>query len=133
MYEVWYHNPDAVISAMLGNPDFNGQFDLHPYVDLNPDGTCRWNDIMLGNLAWRNSVCSVLIAIFFDVQYIDLTLSRTRSSLWTQVQKEQCIAQSFLGATRPWYWWQLDKSSITLYTYQLVTLTILSSVHIKML
>jgi hypothetical protein len=35
MYEVWYRNPDAVISAMLGNPDFEGQFDLRPYVDLN--------------------------------------------------------------------------------------------------
>ena len=132
-YEVWYRNPDAVISAMLGNPDFDGQFDLRPYVDLNPDGTRRWNNVMSGNLAWRNSVCSVLIAIFFDVQYIDLTRSRTRSSLWTQVQKEQCIAQSFLGATRPRYRWQLDKSSITLYTYQSVTLTILSGARIEML
>ena len=73
-YKVWYRNPDAVISVMLGNPDFNGQFDLHPYVNLNPDGTCQWNNVMSGNLAWRNSVCSVLIAIFFDVQYIDLVM-----------------------------------------------------------
>lgn len=58
-YEVWYRNPDAVISAMLGNPDFEGQFDLRPYVDLNPDGTRRWNNVMSGNLAWRNSVSSV--------------------------------------------------------------------------
>jgi hypothetical protein len=67
MYEVWYRNPDAVISAMLGNPDFKGQFDLRPYVDLNRDGTCRWNNIMSGNLAWRKSVSRALIDIFCDV------------------------------------------------------------------
>ena len=77
-YEVWYRNLDAVISAMLGNPDFDGQFDLCPYIDLNPDGTRRWNNIMSGNLAWMNSVCSVLIDF---VMYIDFTCSRTRSLL----------------------------------------------------
>jgi hypothetical protein len=39
-YEVWYCNPDTVISTMLDNPDFKGQFDLCPYIDLNADGTC---------------------------------------------------------------------------------------------
>ena len=40
-FEVWYRNPDAVISAMLGNPNFNGQFDLRPYIDLSADGRRR--------------------------------------------------------------------------------------------
>lgn len=60
-YEVWYRNPDTVISAMLGNPGFNGQFDLRPYVDLNANGTRRWNNVMSGNIAWRNSVSSFIL------------------------------------------------------------------------
>jgi len=40
-YEVWYRNPNAVVSAMLDNPDFNGQFDLCPYINLCADGRRR--------------------------------------------------------------------------------------------
>lgn len=39
-YEVWYHDPEAVVSAMLSNPDFEGQFDLCPYIDLDAHGKC---------------------------------------------------------------------------------------------
>ena len=66
-YEVWYRNPDAVVSTMLGNPDFAGQFDLRPYVDLKADGTRRWNNVMLGNIAWRNSVSRVSFFTFYDI------------------------------------------------------------------
>jgi hypothetical protein len=38
-YEVWYCNPDAVISMMLSNPEFEGQFDLHPHINLDAKGT----------------------------------------------------------------------------------------------
>ena len=55
-YEVWYHNPEAVISAMLSNPDFDGQFDLCPYIDLDGRGERQWNNVMSGNIAWRRSV-----------------------------------------------------------------------------
>lgn len=54
-YEVWYRDPDAVITNMLSNPDFVGQFDLRPYIDLNADGERRWGDFMSGNIAWRHS------------------------------------------------------------------------------
>ncbi|KAI9429761.1 hypothetical protein H4582DRAFT_1826008, partial [Lactarius indigo] len=55
VYEVWYRNPDSVLSAMLSNPDFHGLFDLRPYIDLNADGTRLWSDVMSGNIAWRRS------------------------------------------------------------------------------
>ena len=55
-YEVWYRDPEAVASAMLSNPDFQGQFDLRPYVDMNADGTRRWSNVMSGNIAWRRSI-----------------------------------------------------------------------------
>jgi len=52
-YEVWYRDPDTVVSMMLDNPDFEGQFDLCPYVDIGADGKRRWNNLMSGNIAWR--------------------------------------------------------------------------------
>jgi len=55
-YDVWYRDPGAVVSAMLSNPDFEGQFDLCPYVDLDAHGKRQWNNVMSGNLAWRRSV-----------------------------------------------------------------------------
>jgi hypothetical protein len=55
-YEVWYRDPDAVITNMLLNPDFAGQFDLRPYIDLDAQGGRKWGDFMSGNIAWRHSV-----------------------------------------------------------------------------
>lgn len=55
-YEVWYRDPDAVISMMLDNADFKDQFDLRPYVDLDANGNRRWGNVMSGNVAWRHCV-----------------------------------------------------------------------------
>ena len=55
-HEIWYCNPDTVVSAMLSNPDFQGQFDLRPYIDINANGTRQWSNVMSGNVAWRRSV-----------------------------------------------------------------------------
>ena len=55
-YEVWYRDPEAVVSAMLSNPDFDGQFDLCPYIDLDGRGERQWNNVTSGNIAWRHSV-----------------------------------------------------------------------------
>ena len=52
-YEVWYHDPDAVVTVMLGNPDFDGQFDLQPYIDLDASGKRQWNNLISGNLPWH--------------------------------------------------------------------------------
>ncbi|KAG2045477.1 hypothetical protein BDR06DRAFT_1057650, partial [Suillus hirtellus] len=54
-YQVWYRDPDAVIQAMLANPDFAGQFDYSPYVHYDQSGKRRWKDFMSGNYAWRKS------------------------------------------------------------------------------
>lgn len=62
-YEVWYHDPDAVISMMLNNPNFKRQFDLHPYVEIDVDGKHYWNNLMSGNIAWGYCV-SYIIAQF---------------------------------------------------------------------
>jgi hypothetical protein len=55
-YEVWYCNPEIVVSNMLANPDFDGQFDLRSYIDLDKHQKRRWSNVMSGNVAWRHSV-----------------------------------------------------------------------------
>ena len=55
-YEVWYHDPDTVVSIMLDNPDFEGQFNLRPYINISADGKRQWNNVMSGNIAWRRCV-----------------------------------------------------------------------------
>lgn len=57
-YEVWYRNPETVVSQMLASPEFGGQFDLRPYIDLDERGKRRWSNVMSGNIAWRRSVSS---------------------------------------------------------------------------
>ncbi|KAJ6622755.1 hypothetical protein B0H10DRAFT_1873823 [Mycena sp. CBHHK59/15] len=59
-YEVWYRDPDMVIRNMLDNPDFAGEFDTTPYVELDRDGQRRWSDFMSGNFAWKQ--CDKIIA-----------------------------------------------------------------------
>jgi hypothetical protein len=58
-YEVWYRNPKIVVSNMLANPDFDGQFDLRPYIDLDKHQKRRWSNVMSGNVAWRHSVSRI--------------------------------------------------------------------------
>jgi hypothetical protein len=55
-YEVWYRDPEVVVSNMLSSPDFDGQFDLCPYIDLDADGNRRWSNVMSANIAWRRCV-----------------------------------------------------------------------------
>jgi hypothetical protein len=55
-YEVWFRDPEVVISNMLNNPDFDGQFDYTPYVQVDKSGKRHWSDFMSANYAWRHSV-----------------------------------------------------------------------------
>ena len=55
-YQVWYRDPDVVAANMLDNPDFDGEFDYAPHVELDKSGQRRWNEPMSGNFAWRHAV-----------------------------------------------------------------------------
>ncbi|KAF9499199.1 hypothetical protein BDN71DRAFT_1384458 [Pleurotus eryngii] len=54
-YEIWYRNPDAVLRSLLDNPDFHGEFDYTPYIELDEEGKRCWTDFFSGNFAWRHS------------------------------------------------------------------------------
>ena len=59
-YEIWYRNPDSVVSNMLDNPDFDRQFDTRAYIELDADQNRRWSNVMSGNIAWRRSVSTMI-------------------------------------------------------------------------
>ena len=80
-YEVWYRDPDAVVSMILDNADFDGQFDLRPYVELDPRGKRRWSNAMSGNIAWRRCV---RISAILKYNLTDGPLHRTISSRGTR-------------------------------------------------
>jgi hypothetical protein len=56
-WEVFYRDPNVVLTQMLQNPDFDGQFDYAAYVGLDKSGKRYWSDFMSGNFAYRWSVC----------------------------------------------------------------------------
>ena len=40
-YKIWFRDPDVVLSNMLANPDFDGEFDTTPYVEVDANGQRR--------------------------------------------------------------------------------------------
>ncbi|THU77673.1 hypothetical protein K435DRAFT_824275 [Dendrothele bispora CBS 962.96] len=55
-YQVWYRDPDTVVTNMLDNPDFADGFDVCPYIELKrSDGTWKWSDVMSGNYCWQQA------------------------------------------------------------------------------
>ncbi|KIM58990.1 hypothetical protein SCLCIDRAFT_127083, partial [Scleroderma citrinum Foug A] len=49
-YDVWFHDPNAVVENLLSNPDFHGHFDYAPYREFEPMGQCQWENLMSGNV-----------------------------------------------------------------------------------
>ena len=60
-WEVFYRDPDLVLSHLLDNPDFDGLFDYAVYVGLDKSGKRYWTDFMSGNFAYRRSVRSFVL------------------------------------------------------------------------
>ncbi|KAF8876420.1 hypothetical protein BD779DRAFT_1613320 [Infundibulicybe gibba] len=54
-YEVWYRDPSVVIKNMLDNPEFHGEFDYAPFVEVDKSGQRCWNEFMSGNFSWRHA------------------------------------------------------------------------------
>ena len=56
-YDIWYRDPEVVVQNMIANPDFEKEFDVVPYVELDVNGVRRRSDFMSANFAWRQCVC----------------------------------------------------------------------------
>jgi hypothetical protein len=69
-YELWYRDPEIVLRNMLDNPDFDGEFDYSPYVEVDVDDKRRWSDYMSGNFAWRQCIRDILVTILISYSAI---------------------------------------------------------------
>ena len=56
-YDVWYRNPRNVIKNILARPDLDGHVDYAAYQEFS-NGQRQYSNMMLGNWAWQESVCS---------------------------------------------------------------------------
>ncbi|KAF4583508.1 hypothetical protein EYR38_002259 [Pleurotus pulmonarius] len=58
-YDIWYRDPNVILTNLLSNPDFDGEFTYRPYVELEQtvDGEeeRHWSQFMSANFAWRQS------------------------------------------------------------------------------
>ncbi|EPQ59998.1 hypothetical protein GLOTRDRAFT_101899 [Gloeophyllum trabeum ATCC 11539] len=55
-YTVWYRDPYEVVTRLLDNPDFAGEFDYAVYQDFDQDQGRRYKDFMSGDWAWKQCV-----------------------------------------------------------------------------
>jgi hypothetical protein len=57
-YEVYYRDPRQLAHEIIGNSDFDGEFDYAAYQEFGATGKRRFGDFMSANFAWRVSVSS---------------------------------------------------------------------------
>lgn len=55
-YEVWWRDPDAVLSQQISNPSFAGEMDFAPKQVKNESGEREYKDFMSGDWAWKQAV-----------------------------------------------------------------------------
>ncbi len=129
-YQIWYRDPDIVISNMLANTDFANEFNVAAYVDVDAEGKRRWCDFMSGNYAWRHSVG--LSGSLSRVDILILSFFRAKYTLTTLAQGRRCMSGSYLVPTKPLCLLLLVMSSTTRFTFLLETFTILCAALIGM-
>jgi Plavaka transposase len=98
-YDIWYRDPEVVVRNMLANPDFENEFEVAPYVELDVNGNRRHSDFMSANFAWRQCVClfcqdSPLFKIneFLRISFMKKT---------PPIMMVACLFPSSLEVTRP--------------------------------
>jgi hypothetical protein len=130
-YEVWYRDPARVISHLLDNPDFDGQFDYSAFVEVDEKGQRRWNDFMSGNWAWRQSVRSLSLLSCHS----PLTDFMFRRSCMKRMFREKGVSyvQLSSAATRPPSPLQRVMWNTTLFTFPSAMSTTQFGVPIVML
>jgi hypothetical protein len=60
-YDVWFRDPRTVVQNIIGNQDFDGEFDFAPHQDFDAGGERQYQDFMSGDWAWDQAVCLLFI------------------------------------------------------------------------
>lgn len=59
-HDVWFRDPRTLVRDLISNPDFKDVFDYAPLQEYDSNGNHRFQDLMLGNWAWKQAVSSTL-------------------------------------------------------------------------
>lgn len=59
-HEVWYRDPLKVMENQLGNQDFGREMDFAPKQVFDKDNKHQYSNLMSGNWAWEQAVCTIL-------------------------------------------------------------------------
>lgn len=70
-HEVWFRDLRQLLRNLLGNPDFDGEFDYMPFQEYDNKNQHRYEDFMSGNWAWRQAVC----ILFFIITTIKILIA----------------------------------------------------------
>ncbi|TFK23429.1 hypothetical protein FA15DRAFT_656761 [Coprinopsis marcescibilis] len=54
-YDIWFWEPDLVLKNLLANPDFHGQFDYAPYIEVDAEDKRQYSDCMSGDYSWKHA------------------------------------------------------------------------------
>ena len=57
LHEIWFRDPLQVIEAQISNPEFKNMIDISP-KRVYHKGKRQYEDLMSGNWAWDQAVCS---------------------------------------------------------------------------
>lgn len=81
-YDIWYRDPNVILTNLLSNPDFNGEFTYRPYDELEQtvDGEeeRHWSQFMSANFAWRQSASNFTGFDCQSVILISATILQTK-------------------------------------------------------
>ncbi|KAF6760366.1 hypothetical protein DFP72DRAFT_843282 [Ephemerocybe angulata] len=56
LFSVWYCDPSVVVRNLLDNPNFDGQFNYAPYVELDKNRKRHWSDFMETQHKWPSII-----------------------------------------------------------------------------
>lgn len=73
-FEVWYRDPEKIITNQLKNPDFDNEIDYTAKRMFDAEtGQQVYRDFMLGDFAWNDSVSSIFAQFRVGLTCIHVT------------------------------------------------------------
>lgn len=62
-YELSVRDVLLLLEKQLATSDFNGHFDTFPFTEFTPEGHRVWSNLMSGDWAYKEGVCSSVWAL----------------------------------------------------------------------
>jgi hypothetical protein len=72
VHKIFYRDPRRVIHQMLANPDYKDSMDFSPYCAFDNNGVRQYQHLMSGDWAWDQAVSPLLIARFWNSQFLNV-------------------------------------------------------------